>query len=62
MDEQRLIALETKITFQEELLAQLNEVVCAQRQQLDRLEKTVRKLMDRLECQDEIKVEKPPHY
>ena len=48
--EQRIIELETRLTFQDDLLEQLNQVVTAQQQMLDtctqRL-KTIENLLDR---------------
>ncbi|MGH8457055.1 MAG: SlyX family protein [Stenotrophobium sp.] len=68
MDENRLIALETKLAYQEDTLRVLNEVVTRQQQQIERLELICRQLMDRVSrgvesvfkgtAADEV----PPHY
>ena len=64
----RLEALETKIAFQEHTIAQLNEVIIAQRDQLDRLEALCQALRDKLQSQsdadgaDPNAHEPPPHY
>lgn len=68
MDEERIIELEIKTAYQDDLLQTLNAVVTRQQQQIDRLEATCRLLnekitslsseADRIETAQEV----PPHY
>ena len=37
MDEDRLVEIETRLAFQEDTLQQLNDVICRQQDQIDRL-------------------------
>lgn len=67
--EERIIELEVKIAYQEDLLESLNRVVAAQQQQLDQLEKVCRALIDRWEqmssslaAEASEQYEIPPHY
>ncbi|HXH71331.1 MAG TPA: SlyX family protein [Mariprofundaceae bacterium] len=46
--EDRLIELETKISYQEHLLQELNDVIASQQQQLDRLEKEMKRVREHL--------------
>lgn len=69
VSEERIIELETKIAYQEDLLESLNATVAAQQQQLDQLEKVCRALIERWEqMSDTLKshsseqYEIPPHY
>lgn len=67
----KLIELETKFSFQEDLLQQLNEVVIRQQRQLDEMSRDMRVLKDQLGevAADDSKPgaaeqqnERPPHY
>ncbi|MDD5412281.1 MAG: SlyX family protein [Methylobacter sp.] len=68
MNEDRIIELEIKAAYQEDLLQELNRIVGQQQQQIDRLEATCRLLNERIkslstegsggENVDEV----PPHY
>ena len=68
MNESRLIELETKLAYQEDTLLKLNDIVCKQQQQIQKLEDTNRLLIERFrevtatidkeEPSDQI----PPHY
>ncbi len=68
MNEERLIELEIKVIYQEDLLQTLNNIVSQQQQQIDRLEATCKMLNERInslssksdvgEPIDEV----PPHY
>jgi len=69
MSESRIIELEIKAAYQEDLLSELNRIVSRQQQQIDRLEATCELLNDRIkslstegagggEAVDEV----PPHY
>lgn len=69
MDE-KLIELETKFSYQEDLLADLNEIVVKQQRQLDELLRELAALKDQLSEAIErgpaqtvgTQDEKPPHY
>ena len=67
MDEQRLIALETRLSYQEATLRDLNDVITRQQQEIDRLNQICRMLVDRVSRpQEQFKGspedEIPPHY
>jgi SlyX protein len=68
MNEQRLISIETKIAFQEQIAEQLGEVLREQQQQIDQLRQTCQMLGKRLDSlrteseTDDPVDEKPPHY
>jgi SlyX protein len=67
MNETRLVEIETKLAYQEDTIQQLNDVVCLQHNQLEKLETLCKHLMDRLkelseERTDGSSIEKPPHY
>ncbi|HLR17214.1 MAG TPA: SlyX family protein [Alcanivoracaceae bacterium] len=69
MSEERMVELETKLAYQEDLLETLNSIVAAQQQQLDQMEKVCRALIERWEyMNDALKAqvaeeyEIPPHY
>lgn len=67
-EENRFINLETKISHQEHLLEELNQVIYRQQKQIDQLEKQVALLTQRLqEASEDSRLigpanEKPPHY
>lgn len=68
MTEKRLIELETKVSYQEDLLQELNKLVTSQQTQLDQLTKTCELLGDQLKeamlylpASGNVD-EKPPHY
>lgn len=65
--EERLVRIESKISFSEDLLDELNRTVYRQQQQIERMQQQIRQLHERLEAlaasrprdpRDEI----PPHY
>ncbi len=61
--ERRVIELEIKLTHQDRLLDELNEVVIEQRKVIDRLEKRLDVTEKALfELGDEPANEQPPHY
>lgn len=69
MSEERMVELETKLAYQEDLLETLNSIVAAQQQQLDQMEKVCRALIERweymndaLKAQGAEEYEIPPHY
>lgn len=68
MSDQRCTELEIKLAYQEDMVKALNDTVCSQQESIDRLEKTCRYLVQRLqevtqgplsEASDQ---ERPPHY
>ena len=69
MDEPRLIELEIKAAYQEDLLQELNRIVSTQQQQIMRLEATCQLLNERIKSLSttanqvgEVVDETPPHY
>lgn len=68
MIEERLINLETKITYQEDLIEELNKTIYQQQKSLDRLEAVCRSLANHIESLTAAKDagmpanERPPHY
>ena len=66
--ENRIITIETKIAYQEDLLQQLNDIVSLQQKKLDQLEATCRSLIDGIASLTEADGNKstanqrPPHY
>lgn len=48
MTEQRIIELEIKVAYQEDLLQDLNSIVTQQQQQIDRLETVCKQLVEHL--------------
>jgi len=64
-DERRFVTLETKIAYQEKLIADLNDVVVEQGRAYDKLVRRVTRLEQQVEQllgQSDIPAEKPPHY
>ena len=68
MIEERLEKLETKISFQEDLIEELNKTVYQQQQKLDQLEEICRALARHVQALAEAgnegkpANERPPHY
>ena len=68
MIEERLINIETKISFQEDLIEELNKTVYQQQQKLDRLEAVCASLARHIQSMTEPRNEdmpaneRPPHY
>ncbi len=68
MNEDRIIELEIKIAYQDDLLQALNKIVGQQQQQIDRLEATCKMLNERIKglsaegAGGENIEEVPPHY
>jgi len=69
MNEERIIELEIKIAYQDDLLQALNQIVSQQQQQIDRLETAYRQLNERMQnllteagTPGETVHEIPPHY
>ena len=66
-NEDRLAELETRVSFQENLLTELNDQLAAQSQQLEALKEAVRVLHERLQDVAPSQLadtadETPPHY
>lgn len=63
---ERLDALETRLTYQDETIETLNATITSQWQQIDRLTRQVSSLADRLQEAESnsggISNEPPPHY
>lgn len=69
MDENRLMDIETKLAYQEKTIKELNDVVCEQQKEIERLSAVCDKLvkMGREQARmlagvDAPANEKPPHY
>lgn len=62
MSEERLVNIETQLAFQEQTIKELNEVLYAQQQEIDRLSKRVDELLHSIPGLDAPANEKPPHY
>lgn len=69
MNEERLIDIETKITFQEDLLEELNKTVYQQQQKIERLEAMCQSLAQHVQSLSAarndggmLSNERPPHY
>ena len=69
MSEERLVEIETKIVFQEKTIKDLNDVLCEQQQEIERLgficDALVKQVKEFSEFTPEIDApanEKPPHY
>ena len=67
MNEDRIIELEIKTAYQEDLLQALNKIVSEQQMQMSRLEETCQFLHNRIKNIGEASainqgVETPPHY
>jgi SlyX protein len=68
MIEQRIIELEIKVSHQEVLIEELNQVIYEQQKTTDKLEasvaRLVKKLQELLAANEESQLphEKPPHY
>ena len=65
-DEER-IELETRLLFQEDTIAKLNDALVDQQHQLDQMRETLARLIELIERRDEppafsIEEERPPHY
>ncbi len=69
MSEERLVKIETKIAFQEQTIKELNDVLCEQQQEVERLGSICDALMKRFKELSKFTPgidapanEKPPHY
>jgi len=68
MNEDRLVNIETKIAFQEDMIEELSKTIYQQQQKLERLEAVCRSLAGHIESLSAAKDggmpanERPPHY
>jgi len=69
MNEERLIDIESKITFQEDMLEELNKTVYQQQQKIERLEAMCQSLAQHVQSLSAARNdggmlanERPPHY
>ena len=66
MDDERLLRIESKIGFLEHTVDQLDEVILDLRGQLDRMEKAVAEIRERLDAGGDGSIDasfrRPPHY
>ena len=69
MSEERLVELETQVTFQDQTIKDLSDVVYKQQQELERLatlcaalEEQSKELAESHQVRDALANEKPPHY
>lgn len=68
MHEDRIIELEIKVAYQEDLIQELNKIVSQQQQQISRLETTCKLLNERIKSllnvvnAEENIDQTPPHY
>jgi SlyX protein len=65
-DEDR-IEIETRLLFQEDTIAKLNDALVDQQRQIDQMRETLARLIELIERRDEtpdfsIEEERPPHY
>jgi SlyX protein len=72
MNDKRVIEIESRIAYQDDTLLQLNDVICKQQDQIDRLEMLTQQLLNRVRdlssnsAQGTVEFsaadERPPHY
>ena len=68
MQDNRFIDIETKLSYQESLLDQLNSIIIEQQAELDMLKRSLKNLQERISVLNEISSETinadehPPHY
>jgi len=66
--EERIIELETKISYQDHIIGELNDVVTSQQKQIDRLEKQMHRMQEHLKALTGSGLARhdeeapPPHY
>ena len=66
-EDNRFEVFESKLAFQEDTIAQLNDALVEQQTRIDQLEASVRSLLERLEEEPELpnisaEDARPPHY
>jgi len=67
MDADERIEVETRLLFQEDTIAKLNDALIDQQRQIDQLRETLERVVELLERRDadpnfSITEERPPHY
>ena len=67
MDDEQRIDLETRLLFQEDTIAKLNDALVDQQQQLDQLRMALTRLAELIERRSDapdysMEEERPPHY
>ncbi len=69
MNEERFIEIETKLSYQEKTIKDLNDVICEQQEEIDNLNAICKKLTNLIKEHaqmvsgiDAPANEKPPHY
>lgn len=64
MNDERFIAIETKLLHHEQTLEDLHHVIYRQQDTIDKLQKKIENLEGKLTGEQEIRAanEKPPHY
>ncbi|MBT7276354.1 MAG: SlyX family protein [Woeseiaceae bacterium] len=68
MQDDRLIDIETKLSYQESLLDQLNSIIIKQQAEVDVLKRSLKNLQERISLLNEASSENnninelPPHY
>ena len=67
MNDDERIEIETRLVFQEDTIAKLNDALVDQQRQLDQMRETLARLIELIERRDEppdltIEEERPPHY
>lgn len=67
MDSDKHIEIETRVTFQEDTIARLNDALIDQQRQLDQMRDTIARIIELIERRGEdpnysLDEERPPHY
>lgn len=67
MDDDARIDLETRLIFQEDTIARLNDALVDQQRQLDLMRDTIKRLIELIERRSDdqnysLEEERPPHY
>ena len=67
MDPDARIDLETRLLFQEDTIARLNDALVEQQRQLDLMRETIKRLIELVERRSDdqnytLEQERPPHY
>ena len=66
-NDERFEIFETKLAFQEDTIAQLNDALVKQQSRIDHLEASLRSLLERIDDEPDLpeltpEDERPPHY
>lgn len=67
MNDDERIEIETRLVFQEDTIAKLNDALVDQQHQLDQMRETLARLIELVERRNEppdftVEQERPPHY